>query len=712
MIRTALVEAGCAAMLVSGSAAGAAAEAAEKNPLLEKWTGPYQGVPAFDKYEVEQFEPALEAAMAEQLGEIDRIAKEAAAPTFENTIAAMERSGRTLQRVVSIYGIYSSTLATPPFQAVEQNMAPKLAAFQDRIFQNEPLFARIAAVYEARERSGLTPEQQRLAWVCYNNFARSGAKLDAAAKKRLSEINQRLATLFTTFSQNVLADETDPLTVLAGEKDLAGLPPSSVAAAAATAAERGQEGRWAIANTRSSVEPFLTYSDRRDLREKVWRVFVSRGDNGDAHDNNRIIAEILKLRAERARILGYETHAHWRVEDQMARTPDRAMGLMEAVWKPAVARVHEEVADMQAIADKEGAKITIEPWDYWHYAEKVRRAKYELDENEVKPYLQLDKLREGMFWVAGQLFGFQFSPVSGLPVAHPDVRVYEVKGADGKHVGLWYFDPYARAGKRSGAWMNEYRPQERFAGEVPTIVSNNSNFVKGAPGEPILVSWDDATTLFHEFGHALHGLSSNVSYPSLAGTNVARDYVEFPSQILERWLETPEVLNRYAVHYRTGQPIPAALVEKIKRASKFNQGFATVEYLGSALVDMKLHLAGDVTIDPDAFERETLAQIGMPREIVMRHRTPHFQHIFADDGYSAGYYSYLWADTLSADAWEAFTEAKGGAYDKDVAQRLRQYVFSAGNTVDPAEAYRRFRGRDAGIDAPMRKRGFPETAGK
>jgi peptidyl-dipeptidase Dcp len=483
---------------MSASLAGAAETAG--NPLLEKWTGPYHGVPAFDRYRVEHFEPALEAGMAEQLAEIDRIAKDPAAPTFDNTIAAMERAGRTLQRVVSVYGVYSSTLATPEFQAVEQKMAPKLAEFQDRVYQNEPLYKRIAAVYETRATSGLTPEQQRLVWVHHNNFARSGAKLDAPAKKRLTAINQRLATLFTTFSQNVLADETDRLTVLESEKDLAGLPPSFVAAAAATASERGKKG-WAIANTRSSVEPFLTHSPQRDLREKVWRAFVSRGDNGDARDNNALIAEILKLRAERAKLLGYRTHAHWRVEDQMARTPERAMDLMQAVWAPAVARVREEVADMQAIADKEGARITIEPWDYWHYAEKVRQARYDLDEAEVKPYLQLEKLREGMFWVAGRLFGFRFSPVTGVPLAHPDVRVFEVKGRDGQHVGLWYFDPYARPGKRSGAWMNEYRTQERFAGEVPTIVSNNSNFVKGAPGEPILVSWDDATTMFHEFGH-------------------------------------------------------------------------------------------------------------------------------------------------------------------------------------------------------------------
>jgi peptidyl-dipeptidase Dcp len=406
-------------------------------------------------------------------------------------------------------------------------------------------------------------------------------------------------------------------------------------------------------------------------------------------------------------LLGYATHAHWRLENTMAKTPERAMTLMEAVWTPAVARVREEVADMQAIADKEGAKLKIAPWDYRYYAEKVRKAKYDLDQNEVKPYLQLEKLREGMFWVAGELFGFSFEPVSGVPVYHPDVRVWEVKDkATGRHIGLWYFDPYARPGKRSGAWMNSYRGQERFRGEVTTIVSNNSNFVKGQPGEPVLISWTDAETLFHEFGHALHGLNSQVNYPSLSGTSVARDFVEFPSQLLEHWLPTPEVLNRFALHYQTGKPIPPELVARITKASTFNQGFATVEYLSSALVDMKLHLAGDRQIDADAFERDTLKVLGMPEEIVMRHRTPQFGHVFAGDGYSAGYYSYLWSDTLTADAYEAFTEGKG-AYDRDVAERLRKNVFSVGNTLDPADAYRSFRGKDAGIDALMRKRGFP-----
>jgi peptidyl-dipeptidase Dcp len=469
---------------------------------------------------------------------------------------------------------------------------------------------------------------------------------------------------------------------------------------------------WLIANTRSSFDPFLTYATRRDLREKVWRMFVNRGDNGDKNDNNAIISEVLQLRAERAKLLGFPTHAHWRLENAMAKTPERAMELMEAVWKPAVARVKEEVADMQALADKEGAKLTIEPWDYRFYMEKVRKAKYDLDQNEIKPYLQLEKLREGMFWVAGELFGFNFTPVSNVPVYHPDVKVWEVTDkSSGRHIGLWYFDPYAREGKRSGAWMNAYRDQQRMDKEITTIVSNNSNFVKGKPNEPVLISWDDAVTLFHEFGHALHGLSSNVTYPSLSGTNVARDYVEFPSQLLEHWLSTPEVLQKFALHYETGKPIPQGLVDKINQAATFNQGFATVEYLASALVDMKLHLAGSQKIDADKFERETLAQLGMPREIVMRHRTPQFGHVFSGDGYSAGYYSYLWSDVITADAFGAFTEGKG-AYDKAVAQKLVQNIFSVGNTLDPADAYRKFRGRDPEVSALMKKRGFPVSNGK
>jgi len=681
-----------------------------ENPLLMKWEGPYGGVPPFDRVQIALFKPALEAAMAEQLSETNAIAKNTAAPDFENTIAALEGTGGTLDRVSTIYGVWGSTMASPEYQTVQREMAPRLAAFSDQITQNEPLFKRIEAVYNSPAKAKLTPEQQRLTWLYYTNFVRAGARLSPEAKKRLSEINQQLAGLYTKFGQNVLAEETDQFIVLKSQDELAGLPQSLRDAAAAAAETKKQPGTWVIMNTRSSIDPFLTYSDRRDLREKAWRMFVNRGDNGDAHDNNAIITDILQLRAERAKLLGYKTHAHWRLENAMAKTPERALELMEAVWKPSVARVHEEVADMQALADKEGAKIQIEPWDYRYYMEKVRKAKYDLDQNEVKPYLQLEKLREGIFWVAGELFNFNFTPVTNVPVAHPDIRVWEVTDKTSKrHIGLWYFDPYARAGKRSGAWMNAYRSQERVNGEVTTIVSNNANFVKGKPGEPLLISWDDATTMFHEFGHALHGLSSNVTYPSLAGTAVPRDYVEFPSQLMEHWLSTPEVLQKFALHYQTGKPIPQALVDKINKSATFNQGFATVEYLSAALVDMKLHLAGDKKIDPDAFERETLAQLGMPKEIVMRHRTPQFLHVFASDGYSAGYYSYLWSDVLTADAFGAFVEGKG-PYDKTVAERLRKNVFSVGNTVDPADAYRAFRGRDPKIDALMKKRGFiPKT---
>jgi peptidyl-dipeptidase Dcp len=683
------------------------AAASESNPLVAPWSGPYGGVPPFDRVRTADFAPALEAAMAEQLTAIGRIAAAAEPASFENTIAELERSARPMDRVQAVYGVFTGCMSDDALRVVERGMAPKLAAFADRIFQDEKLFARIAAVYEARERSGLTPEQQRLTWLTYTDFVRAGAKLDGAAKRELSAINQKLAELSTRFAQNLLADETDQAIVLGAEADVAGLPADVKAAAAAAALTRGKPGQWAIQNTRSSVEPFLTFSPRRDLREQVWRMFVDRGDGGGATDNNAIITEILALRARRAKLLGYPTHAHWRVEHAMAKTPERALGLMEVVWKPAVVRAREEVADMQAAADREGAGITIEPWDYRYYDEKVRAAKYDLDESEIVPYLQLEKLREGMFFMARELFGFSFRPLApgAVPVYHPDVRVWEVVDPAGEHVGLWYFDPYARTGKRSGAWMSAYRAQEAFDHAVTTIVSNNCNFVKGEPGEPVLVSWDDATTLFHEFGHALHGLCSAVRYPSLAGTAVARDYVEFPSQVLEHWLSTAEILGRYALHHRTGQPIPRELVARIERAKRFNEGFRTVEFLASALVDMKLHLAGDVPIDPDRFERETLAALGMPREIVMRHRTPQFAHVFGGDGYSAAYYSYLWADTLTADAWEAFTEA-GGAWDKGVAKRLRDHVFSVGNTIDPADGYRAFRGRDAGIDALMRKRGF------
>ncbi len=674
--------------------------------MLAPWLGPYEGVPPWHLVRTESFVAAFDLAIAEAQADIEKIATNREPPTFANTIVALESAGRTLDRLNTLFGVYTSNLNVGPVPDIERVVMPKLSEHDDKIIQNAQLFTRIESVYNSDEYKRLSSIQKRLAEERYKQFVRQGAKLNAEDKLRLSKINTRLASLFTDFSQNVLSDEQNYITWIDDKKDLAGLPESVVTAMAGAAEELGKPGQWAVTNTRSSMDPFLTYSANRPLREKVWTTYYSRGDNGDKHDNNGLITEILKLRAVRAKLLGYETHAHWRLERQMAKTPQAAMDLMLKMWPKAVARVREEVADMQKIADEEGAKITIEAWDYRYYAEKVRKAKYDLDFNQVKPYMQMEKLREGMMWAAGQLYGFQFKQIFDLPVYHPDVRVWEVTDTSGKHVGLWYFDPYARAGKRSGAWMNAYRAQENMDRLITTIVSNNSNFVKAPEGQIVLISWDDADTLFHEFGHALHGLCSKVNYPSQSGTNVARDYVEFPSQLNEHWLTTPEVLSKFAVHYQTGEPLPKGLLDKINKAQTFNQGFATVEYLASALIDMKLHLAGEANIDPDAFERETLKELGMPREIVMRHRTPQFAHIFADDGYSAGYYSYLWSDTLTADAAEMFEQA-GSFYDPKVAKSLYENVMSVGNTIDPADGFRQFRGRDVDISALLRKRGFP-----
>ncbi|MDZ7628011.1 MAG: M3 family metallopeptidase [Parvularculaceae bacterium] len=691
------------------AAEAAPATIAPDSPMIADWTGPYGGVPPWDKVTVANFVPAFDHAIAAARAEIAAIVANPKKPTFENTIVAMEKGGAELTRLINLFGVYSGNLNTGEVPDVELVVYPKLAAFGDEVNQNEALFKRVAAVYNGKEMKRLKPEERRLVEDSYKGFVRNGANLDQAGKSRVAEINQRLATLGTTFTQNQLADE-NTYTLLDKKADLKGLPQGLVDAYAETAKAKDKAGKWAIANTRSAVDPFLTYSGNRAAREKVWRTFVNRGDNGGASDNNAIIAETLKLRAERSKLLGYPTYAHWAIEQQMAKTPEAAMDLMMRVWPKAVARVKEEVADMQALADAEasagGAKLKIEPWDYRFYAEKVRKAKYDLDFNEVKPYMQLEKLREGMFWVAGELFGLTFTPVSDVPVFHPDVRVWNVTDRTGQFAGLWYFDPYARAGKNSGAWMTEYRGQQKLEGDIQPIVSNNSNYIPGKPGEPVLISWDDAETLFHEFGHALHGLLSNVTYPSQAGTNVPRDYVEFPSQVMERWLSTPEVMSKFLLHYETGEALPQALADKIKRAKTFNQGFASVEFLASALVDMKLHLAGDADIDADAFERETLTALGMPSEIVMRHRTPQFGHIFAGEGYAAGYYSYLWADAITADAAEAFTEA-GSFYDKETAKRFHDTIMSVGGSIDPAEGFRKFRGRDVDTTALLRDRGFP-----
>ncbi|MBL9009783.1 MAG: M3 family metallopeptidase [Alphaproteobacteria bacterium] len=674
------------------------------DPMLDPWTGAHGGFPPFDRIAPDLIKPALMKGMELNRAEIEAIAANPEAPTFENTLAAMEDAGRAMDRASSIFNIYTSVLNDKQMQAIDAEMSPVLSAFYDDITQNEALFARIKAVYEGRESAGLTAEQQRLAETVYKNFVRRGAALNATDKARMKAINQTLAGLYTKFGQNVLADEEEDALVLESEADLAGLSPSLIEGYRTSAEGRGMAGKWAVANTRSSMEPFLTYSTRRDLREKGWRMWTRRGDKGGATDNKQVIRDILKLRAERAKLLGFASHAHWATDNNMAGSPDAAMALMMQVWAPAAARAREEIADMQKVADAEGAGIAIEAWDYRFYAEKVRKAKYDVDDNEVKPYLQLGKLVEGMFWASGELFGLSYTKVEDVPVYHPDVTVHEVT-REGSRVGLFYFDPYARGGKNSGAWMNAYRTQERFRGETTPIVSNNSNFVKAGAGQPILISWDDASTLFHEFGHALHGLNSSVTYPTLAGTAVKRDFVEFPSQINEHWLPTPEVLSRFAVHAETGAAMPEALVKKIEAAKNFNQGFATVEYLASAIYDMKIHLASaSAEIDPEEFEKSALDEIGLPKEIVMRHRPTAFGHIFSGDGYSAGYYVYLWADALTADAWELFAEK--GAYDKATARSFLDNVLSAGNAIAPDEAFRRFRGRDVDTGALMRKRGF------
>ena len=681
---------------------------AARNPLLAEWTGPYGGVPAFDHMDLADLEPALEQAMQLELGEIDAIAEQAAPPDFENTIAALERAGRPLNRVLTYYGLWRSNLSTPEFREIQARVAPRLSAHTTAIIQNEALFDRIRSIYESDEMAALRPDQQRLVKLVYDRFARSGAALEAAAKTRYAEIEERLAELHTRFADNVLADE-EKYVLCITEDRLGGLPASFVQAAKAAAEGRCAEDEYAVTNTRSSMDPFLTYSDERDLREQVWRTYYNRGDNGDENDNNAIIAEILKLRAERVALMGYDNYAEWRLEDRMAQTPANAFELLHAVLPAALGRVEQEIADMQAIADARGDDIEIEAWDYRYYAELVRRDRYDLDSDEVKQYLQLDELREAMFYVAGELFGFRFSPVAdgAVPVFHPDVRVWEVSDKEsGEHIGLWYLDPFARPGKRSGAWATSYRSHSDFDGRETVLASNNSNFIKGAPGEPVLISWDDAETYFHEFGHALHALSSNVAYPTL-NTGV-RDYTEFQSQLLERWLKTEPVVRNYLVHYETGEPIPDALIEKIERAATFNQGFETTEYLASALVDMMYHTSDPAEIDPDAFERRALEELGIPRQIPMRHRSTQFGHIFSGEGYSAGYYGYLWADVLTADAAEAFAEAPGGFYDENVAARLVEYLFAPRNSLDPGEAYRKFRGRDATVDALMRDRGFAE----
>jgi peptidyl-dipeptidase Dcp len=575
------------------------------------------------------------------------------------------------------------------------------------IYQNRALFRRVDALMKKKDDLALSEEQARVLERYHRAFVKAGAALDAKAKKRLAAIAEEAATLGTRFSQNLLADEQDFLLVLEGEEDLAGLPEALRAAAAQMATERGHPGKHAITLSRSSVEPFLKFSARRDLREKAFKAWIKRGANGGATDNRGIVADILKLRAERAHLLGFRTPADSALEFSMAKTPANVKKLLADVWGPARARALEERAALQDAVLAEGGNFKLEAWDWRYYAEKVRKSRFDLDEAEIKPYLQLDSIIAAAFDVAGKLFGVTLTERSDLPVYHPEVRCFEVM-KDGRHVGLFLGDYYARPSKRSGAWMSGWRGQRKLGKDVRPIVVNVMNFAKGAPGEPTLLSVDDARTLFHEFGHALHGLLSDVTYPTVAGTSVERDFVELPSQLYEHWLERPEVLSRFGRHYRTGQPIPQSLLQRLKAARNFNQGFATVEYLAAAIVDIDLHVLEEPDgLDVDKFEKKALARIDMPPEIVMRHRIPHFQHIMG--GYAAGYYSYLWSEVMDADAFRAFEEA-GDVFEPKIARRLYENIYSAGGRRDPAEAYVAFRGRLPATDALLEKRGLKGAA--
>ncbi|WP_232343190.1 M3 family metallopeptidase [Novosphingopyxis sp. YJ-S2-01] len=674
------------------------------NPLLRDWTGPYGGVPQWDAVSVSDFPGAFEAAMADTKAEYEQILANPDEPTFENTMVPLELAGEEVGRLFSYWGVYTSNLSSPEVRAIQAEWSPKLSAFFNELQFDPRLFARVKSLYDRRDSLGLDAEQMRLLTRQYEDLVRGGALLTPEQKQQVIGIETELASQFSDFSNKVLADEESYI-LLTDKADLAGLPDSLIASMKSAAEENGEQG-WAVVNTRSFMQPFLENSTRRDLREKVFTAYANRGDNGGENDTNQTIANILKLRQQRAELLGFDTHADYRMADTMAKEPERAMDLMMKVWPAAVARVKEEVADMQAIADKEGADITIQPWDYRFYAEKVRKDKYDLDQNEIKPYFQLSKMIDGMMDAAGRLYDLKFTENTGeIPVFHPDVRTWVVTDArDGSNVGVFYMDPYARTGKRSGAWATTYRSQQSLGGERNVLSSNNNNFVKPAEGEAALISVDDASTLFHEFGHALHALMTDVTYPGLRGT--PRDFVEYPSQVNENWLLTPYILNNYAVHYETGEPIPQELVDKIEASSKFNEGFSTVEYLSSAIVDMKLHDRTEPVTDVDEFERETLADIGMPKEVVMRHRLPQFNHLFSSDAYSAGYYSYLWSETMDADTWAAFEEA-GSPWDKETADRFREILLSTGNETDRIDAYRAFRGRDPDVRFILEKRGFP-----
>jgi peptidyl-dipeptidase Dcp len=675
-------------------------------PLLAPWDTPF-AAPPFAAIRPEHFGPAFAAAFDEHRREVAAIAAEGAAPNFDNIVAALERAGRTLARVSAVFFALVGADSNEALLALEREIVPRLTAHWDAIHMNQALFARIAAVKE--NPAGLDAEEARVLDRYFVTFRRAGAGLNEAARRRLAEIGERLAALGTQFSQRVLADEQGYVLPLDEEQDLAGLPEHLRAAARAVAQERGVKSPAAITLSRSSVEPFLAFSRRRDLREKAFRAWIARGEGG-TDDNRPVIAEMVRLRTEKAKLLGYPTWADYRLDDAMAKTPAAARELLEKVWAPARTRALAERDAMQEMIRAEGGNFALAAWDWRYYAEKLRQARCDIAEGEFEPYLQLDRIIAAAFETARRLFGITATARNDVPVWHPDVRAFEIKAADGRHLGLFFGDYFARPSKRSGAWMSSLREQDKLDGEVRPLVFNVTNFAKGAAGAPALLSHDDARTLFHEFGHALHALLSNVTYPLISGTGVATDFVELPSQLYEQWLDTPEVLKAFAVHHRTGEPMPDALIAKLKAARTFNQGFATVEYVASAIVDLDFHsLAEAEQLDPATFERMALDRIGMPEEIVMRHRSPHFTHVFAGDHYSAAYYSYMWSEVLDADAFNAFQET-GNVFDPATAERLYRFIYSAGGSRTPDESYKAFRGRLPTADALLERRGLADAA--
>jgi peptidyl-dipeptidase Dcp len=687
------------------------AAGAKDNPL-EEWGGRF-GVPGFDRIKPEHFRGAFARAFAAHAAEVAAIAKNPAAPSFANTIAALERSGDALTRTVNVFNLLAGAHNNDEILAIEREIAPVKAKHWDSIHMDADLFGRVERLYRTRDELALSAEERRVLERYYLKFVRAGAVLNTAAKARLAEINARLATLGTTFSQNVLADEQSYTLVLDGEEDLAGLPDFVRASARAAAEERGLPGKHVITTSRSSVEPFLQFSARRDLREKAFRAWIARGDGGGATDNKPIIAEMVALRAERARLLGYPSFAHYRLDDTMAKTPEAVRALLDHVWTPARRRASADRDALQALLQTEGKNFRLAPWDWRYYTEKLRKLRCDIDEAAIKPYLQLDQIIEAAFYTAKRLFGLSFEPRADVPVWHADVRVWEVRDAAGRHRGLFFGDYFARPSKHSGAWMTTLRDQEKLSGDIHPLVVNVMNFSKARAGEPTLLSFDDAKTLFHEFGHALHGLLSDVTYPLIAGTSVLQDWSELPSQLYEHWLERPELLRRFARHYESGEPIPEDQLQRLVAARTFNQGQATVEYVASALVDLEIHLQDgtDRAFDIAGFEQAALARIGMPAEIVMRHRPVHFQHIFAGSGYAAAYYSYMWSEVLDADAFAAFEEV-GDVFDPVTAKKLRDHVYAAGGSRDPAELYTAFRGRLPTPDGLLKRRGLSEAVSR